>query len=210
MNVLRWVGCLLILKVTIDILKNYPGYLPPDFTTDFLRGRESEFFGVYQWAFYPHLLAGPLSLVLGMVLLSKRIRQHYPRWHRRVGKLQVACTLLVLVPSGFWMAFYAQEGLSVKIAFALLAIATGMTTWFGWNAAVRKEFAKHRLWMLRSYVLLCSAVFLRLIGGAFVITGIEEEWTYRMAAWVCWLVPLAVFELTRIGTKKRKRVPITQ
>ncbi len=207
---LRWVVCLLIFKVTVDIVKIYPGYLPPDFTTDFLRGRKNEFFGAYQWAFYPHLIAGPLSILLGMVLLNERIRQQFPRWHSRLGKLQVACILLFVAPSGFWMSLYAQAGLSVKIAFALLAIITGLSTWFGWRAAVRREFEKHRLWMCRSYVLLCSAILLRLIGGAFVIAGIEEEWTYRMAAWVSWLVPLGIFELTRKSFEKRKQISATE
>ena len=75
---------------------------------------------------------------------------------------------------------------------------------------MRREFEKHRLWMCRSYVLLCSAILLRLIGGAFVIAGIEGEWTYRIAAWVSWLVPLGIFELTRKGFEKRKQISATQ
>ncbi len=69
---------LLILKVTFSIVQNYPGYLPPDFTAEFLRGRKAYFFGSYRWAFYPHLLAGPVSLVVGMVLLSDRFRAVSP------------------------------------------------------------------------------------------------------------------------------------
>jgi len=197
MTVLRWAVCLLILKVTFDIVKVYPGYWPPDFTVEFLRGRKSEFFGTYQWAFYPHIVAGPISLLLGMLILSERIRQRFPCWHVRLGKLQIACILFFVAPSGFWMSLYARSGLGIKIGFALLAIFTGFSAWFGWRSAVQKKFVKHRIWMWRSYVLLCSAILTRLIGGAFVVTGIDGEWTYYMAAWTSWLVPLGVYELTR-------------
>lgn len=55
----------LVCVVLAGILRNYPRYLPPDFTSDFLLGREDSFHGGYQWAFYAHLAAGPVTLLLG-------------------------------------------------------------------------------------------------------------------------------------------------
>lgn len=202
---LRWAVYLLILKVTFDTVANYADYLPPDFSAVFLRGRKSEFFGAYQWAFYPHIAAGPISLVLGMIILSERIRQRFPRWHTRLGKLQIACILLFVTPSGLWMSFYAQAGLGVKIGFAMLATATGFSAWFGWRSAMQRDFDKHRTWMLRCYVLLCSAIVTRLIGGAFLVTGIDGDWTYYMAAWTSWLVPLGIFEIMRLRNSRQSR-----
>ncbi|MCA9072877.1 MAG: DUF2306 domain-containing protein, partial [Planctomycetaceae bacterium] len=152
----------------------------------------------YSLAFYPHIAVGPITLVLGMLLLSDRFRLRFPGWHARLGKLQVAGILLLLVPSGFWMAFYAQAGWDVKIGFALLALATGLCAAMGWKTALQRRFHHHRLWMWRCYVLLCSAVVTRLLGGFFTITDIGEDWTYLLAAWGSWLVPLGVFEATRI------------
>ena len=202
---LRWAVCLLILKVTFNIVENYPNYLPPDFSAVFLRGRKSQFFGAYQRAFYPHIAAGPITLVLGMIILSERIRQRFPRWHTRLGKVQIACILLFVAPSGLWMSFYAQAGIGVKIGFSMLATATGLSAWHGWRTAVRREFGKHQIWMWRSYVLLCSAIVTRLIGGAFLVTGIDGDWTYYMAAWTSWLLPLGVFEWTVGCFSKRAR-----
>jgi hypothetical protein len=79
--------------------------------------------------------------------------------------------------------------------FALLAVATGACAFFGWRAAVQRRFADHRQWMLRCYLLLCSAVVLRLIGGLASVTHIGGEWSYPLAAWASWLVPLAGFEM---------------
>lgn len=196
--VLQIAVCLLILKVTFNIVQNYPDYLPPDFSAVFLRGRKSEFFGSYQWAFYPHIAVGPLTLILGMLLVSDRFRKKFPGWHRRFGKLQILLVLGFLAPSGFWMAFYAQAGMGVKVGFALLALVTGWTAWQGWRTAIKRRFQSHCIWMWRCYVLLCSAVVTRLIGGTFTVTGVDGEWTYYLAAWGSWLVPLAVFEVSRL------------
>jgi hypothetical protein len=102
--------------------------------------------------------------------------------------------LLLVVPSGFWMALYAQGDLAVKVGFAALAAATGICAALGWRSAVRRQFGRHSLWMQRCYLLLCSAVVTRILGGTFLVAGIDGEWTYYTAAWVSWLVPLAVFE----------------
>lgn len=196
--VLRILVCVLILKVTAAVLVNYRDYLPADFNSDFLRGREAYFAGGYQWAFYAHIAVGPVVLILGLAQLSDRFRQQYPRWHRNLGKLQIASILLVLAPSGVWMAFYAETGALAGASFALLAAATALTAWCGWRAAVGRRFAHHRLWMMRCYLLLCSAVVIRVIGGAVSVTGIQGDWTYPLASWVSWLVPLATFEVLQL------------
>ena len=196
--VLRWLLRVLILKVTITVILNYGDYLPPDFNSDFLRGRQAYFAGSYQWAFYGHIAAGPCVLVLGMIQLSERLRLRYPWWHRSLGKLQIASILLVLTPSGLWMAFYAETGAVAGVAFASLSAVTAATAWCGWRAAVRRRFAAHRLWMGRCFLLLCSAVVIRVISGIVIVTGIQGDWTYPLAAWVSWLAPLAVFERLRL------------
>jgi len=189
---------LLILKVTASIVANYVDYWPPDFTAEFLRGRKATFFSRYQWAFYPHILSGPLTIILGMVLMSARFRQQFPSWHRRLGRVQVCTVLFVLAPSGFWMAWFAQAGLGVQLGFAALSLATGISVWNGWLYAMKRDFAQHQIWMTRCYLLLCSAIVTRIIGGFFIVTEIDGDWTYYMAAWPSWLVPLVIYEVNRI------------
>src|SRR5262245_43415901 len=93
-RVLVGVAVVLVLRVTLGVVVGYRDYLPPDFDADFLLGREGYFFGAYAWAFYSHLVAGPTTLVVGTILVSTRFRRWAPKWHRRLGKLQVACILL--------------------------------------------------------------------------------------------------------------------
>lgn len=186
----------LIVKVNINIISNYHNYLPtPDFSSDFLRGREPYFWGPYRWAFTAHILSGPLALILGLVLVGERFRSRFPSWHRRLGRVQVACVLLLVTPSGLGMAYYAAAGPVAAVGLAALAIATAACAALGARAAMRRRFADHRRWMWRCYLLLCSAVVLRLLGGLATVAGVTVPWFDPLAVWMCWLVPLTAFEL---------------
>lgn len=191
-------AALLICKVIVSVVIGYRDYFPPNFRADFLLGRSAYFWGPYSWAFYVHLVSGPATLLLGTMLISERFRRLAPRWHRRLGRAQVLGILLLLVPSGLWMARYAATGAVAGAGLAALAIATGAFAAMGWRAAVRRRFDGHRRWMWRTYLLLCSAVVIRLIGGLATVCQFDALWLYPLAAWGSWLVPLLVFEAWRL------------
>lgn len=200
-DVARWLvlaAALLIWKVTASAVYEYRHYFPPNFAADFLRGREAYFFGPYRWAFYVHLVSGPLSLILGTILISDRFRARWPRWHRRLGRTQGICVLLLVVPSGLWMARYAATGALAGAGLAALAIATAVCVTLGWRAAVQRRFAAHRRWMWRTFLLLASAVVIRIIGGLATVTDFDAPWLYPASCWGSWLVPLAINELASV------------
>jgi hypothetical protein len=185
---------LLVCKVTLSVVIGYRDYLPPNFQSEFLLGREAYFFGAYGGAFYVHLVSGPATLLLGTILLSDRFRTRARAWHRRLGRVQGACVLLALVPSGLWMAGYAATGTVAALGLGSLAVATAVCVLLGWRAAVTRRFADHRRWMLRTYMLLLSAVVIRLMGGAATAIGFDALWLYPLSCWASWLVPLAAYE----------------
>ena len=195
LRVLRLLACVLILKVTLSVVLGYRDYLPPDFASDFLRGRQAYFFGPYQWAFYSHIAAGPVTILLGLILISEQFRTRYRKWHRVLGKTQVLLVLFALVPSGLWMAPYAETGAIAAAGFFTLSLATGVCVLVGWRMAVQRRFTEHRRWMSRCFLLLCSAVVLRLFGGLVTVMGVGAAGSYPLAAWASWLAPLVVFEL---------------
>ncbi len=198
-HVLKVLTCLLILKIIVVVILSYRDYMPPNFGSDFLHGRGSYFAGCYRWAFYAHITSGPCSLLLGMILINQRFRQRFSMWHRSLGRIQVLCVLCLVTPSGLWMACYAETGAIAGFGFAALAAATATCVVFGWRSAVKRRFAEHRRWMLRCFVLLCSAVVLRLIGGLAKFFAVEAEWVYPIAAWTSWLVPLVAFEWRNVA-----------
>lgn len=209
LRVLTLLVGLLILKVTGAVVLGYQNYFPPNFGSDFLNGREAYFFGSYRWAFYTHIASGPCSLILGMMLISERFRLRFPRWHRLLGRIQVACVLLLVTPSGLWMAYYAVAGPVAGVSLAALALMTGMCVVLGWRSAVKRHFAEHRRWMWRTFLLLCSAVVLRLFGGLATVMGVSATWFDPLATWMSWLLPLLVFELIQWARWRTKR-PSTQ
>lgn len=129
-----------------------------------------------------------------------------PAFHRGLGKTHIAAVLLLLTPSGLWMAPYAMEGVVPAAGFATLAMATGVCAALGWRMAVARRFSEHRRWMERTFVLLASAVVLRVIGGASEVWGLEGA--YPWAAWLSWLVPLGVLELLRLPRVRSLFVPV--
>jgi uncharacterized membrane protein len=214
-HILTFLAGVLIVKIVISIVSNYHNYVPPNFTSDFLRGREHFFFGAYQWAFYAHMISGPVSLILGLILISEKFRTRFPSWHRCLGRFQVACVLLLVTPSGLWMAYYAAAGPIAGVGLATLAIATAICVSQGASAAVARRFTDHRRWMWRCYLLLCSAVVLRLIGGLATVTGVTATWVDPLAAWISWLAPLSAFELREWSRRDslepdRRRAPVAQ
>lgn len=193
-RILTFLSAVLVVRVLAGILANYPSYAPPDFGSDFLRGREGHFWSWYRWAFYVHILSGPVSLILGLVLVNETARAWSPKWHRRLGWAQVGCVLLLVTPSGLAMARHAAAGPIAAAGLGTLAIATGACAAIGARAAMTRRFGDHRRWMWRCDLLLCSAIVLRLIGGLATVAEWYAPWVDPLATWACWLVPLAAFE----------------
>jgi uncharacterized membrane protein len=193
---LRWMAVLLIVKVTGSILANYRDYFPPDFASLFLEGRENRFWGTYSVFFYIHILASPLVLVSGLILFFERIRMSHGRLHRSLGRIHVFTILVFVIPSAMVMSADAFAGWRAGLSFFVLSLLTGTFAVLGVLQARRRRFASHRRWMFRCYVLLCSAIVLRMISGAASVIGFDDpETAYYLAAWASWIVPIAICEI---------------
>lgn len=178
------------------ILANYVDYFPPNFNSLFLQGRESTFVGAYLAAFYIHIFSAPVVLFNGLILLSDYVRRRHADWHRWLGRLQVAVLLFFVLPSGLVMSRHAFGGPLAGLSFVVLSVVTGGCAIAGVVYARRRRYQQHRRWMLRCYVLICSAVVLRLMSGAVSLIAVSSpEPAYVLAAWGSWLLPLAMFEI---------------
>jgi hypothetical protein len=193
---LRWLAVVLILRVLVVILANYPDYFPPNFDSLFLQGREATFGGAYRAAFYVHILSAPFVLFIGLILLSAQVRRRHGGWHRWLGRVQVVVLLFFVLPSSVVMSRHAFGGWPAGLSFLLLSAATASCAIVGVVYACRRRYNLHRRWMLRTYVLICSAVALRLISGTAGLVGVPSpEQAYVFAAWSSWLLPLAACEV---------------
>lgn len=196
LSILRCVLVLLLLRVVVSIVANYPDYFPPNFDSLFLEGRETTFQGLYRVAFYIHIFVGPFVLISGLILLSESVRQRFGKLHRMLGRVQVAMLVCLLLPTSLVMSQHAFGGWAAGLSFAALSLLTGICAILGVKYARERKFAQHRRWMLRTFILLCSAVVLRLISGMLDTLKVPHpETAYIVASWCSWLIPLVVFEV---------------
>lgn len=195
-RLLGGLAALLVVRTLVSIVANYPDYFPPNFDSLFLQGREATFHGVYRVAFYIHILTSPFVLLSGLILLSETVRRRSPRFHRILGRWHVGILLVLMLPSGMAMCRHAFAGWPAGLSFVLLSIATGTCAVMGVVRARQRHFDLHRYWMSRCYLLICSAVALRLISGSIgLFETTNATGAYIVAAWASWLIPLAMLEI---------------
>ena len=191
------VAVVLVVRVTVSIVLGYVDYFPLNFYSEFLTGRKSYFFGPYQIAFWIHIVCSPLVILSSLWLLSGAMRRRFPRFHRRLGRVHVLVVLCLVAPTGLWMSFYALTGMWAGSAFALSSIATFVCALMGWRSAMARKFAEHQRWMTRCFLLLCSAIVLRVLSGAATVLQSEAIITYPVFAWVSAIAPVSVYEVVR-------------
>ncbi len=171
-------------------------YMPYNTDVGFLRIKQ-QYIDIDQWriAFFIHVYASIWVLMAGFTQFSKRLQRNKPRLHRSLGYVYVLNILLVTGPAGLLMGFYANGGLSSRIAFVLLAVLWIYFTAMAIVKARQGEYTAHRNFMIRSYALTLSALTLR--AWKYAITNTVElppMDVYRVVAWVGWGLNLLIAE----------------
>jgi hypothetical protein len=187
---------MLFVKVLLSILYQYQWYFPADFEqAAFLLDRKKMFVGAYRFAFYVHIIASPVAVVVGLGLMISGGRSRFQKAHRWAGRLVVLIAVFFVAPSGVVMSTQAFSGPIAGLGFASLAVATAGTAAAAYCFARRRKFMQHQKWATRCFILLCSPFLLRLMTGAAFVTDVESVLTYRLSAWLSWLAPWAVYEI---------------
>ncbi len=195
-GVLKFTAAVLVLYFSALILTPFPHYLPPDFERGFLRNKAEGFYSSgYFLGFYAHIASAPLAILCGTLNLSHSLRRRLPQLHRKLGKLYVVLVLCFAAPGGAIMSTRAFGGMSSTVCFALISVAAWWFTWKAWQAAKARRFAAHGRWMCRSYLMMCSAITLRLIHFLMQPLELDPTLTYQWAAWLSWLPALVIFEI---------------
>src|SRR5688572_6440362 len=66
---------------------------------------------LWNLAFYIHLPTGVLCLLTPLFLLSKAYFKNLHQLHQSIGKIYVWVTLLLVCPTGMYLAVYAKGGI---------------------------------------------------------------------------------------------------
>ena len=123
-----------------------------------------------------------------------------------MGYIYVINILLVTGPAGLLMSFYANGGITSKIAFVLLSFLWIYFTAVALFKAIKKQFIAHRIFMIRSFALTLSAVSLRcwkVLIATFTDMPLMDR--YRLIAWLGWVLNLIIAEWYIYNYVKKKK-----
>ena len=182
-------------------------YIPAQTDVAFLQLKQ-EYIHITEWriAFFVHVYSSLLALLAGFTQFSKKLLKQRPKLHRALGYTYVINVLMITGPAGLLMSFYANGGISSRIAFVLLSSLWISTTAIALYKAIKKDFRAHRFFMIRSFALTLSAVTLRIWKVLLAnYTELPPMDRYRIIAWLGWTLNLLVAELIILYYIKKKR-----
>jgi uncharacterized membrane protein len=147
----------------------------------------------YLW-FMVHVVASPVSLAVGVLLLWPGMRSRAPGLHRWSGRVY-ALSVLVGGLSAVAMAPGANGGWLAEVGFTLVGLVWIGVTGYAVYLARTRQFAAHRRWMIRSYALTFASITLRLQLLPFQLAGISYLDMIPYLVWTSWPLNALIAEL---------------
>jgi len=183
-------------------------YIPVKNDVAFLQLKQ-EYIHITEWriAFFTHVFSSMMVLIAGFTQFSSTFLKKWPKIHRKLGYVYVINILLVTGPAGLLMSFYANGGVSSRVAFVLLAVLWILFTAIALYKAVKRNFVAHRIFMIRSFALTLSAITLRIWKVILAhYTDIPPMDRYRLIAWLGWVLNFLIAEWYIYQFVKRKKL----
>lgn len=159
-----------------------------------------EYLWPWRYALWLHLFGGLSALLIGPIQLWLGLTQRRLAIHRRLGKAYLLAVGISLTGASYLIV--QEIGTEWVFAGGLLGLACAwtITTGCGYVAIRRGHTDQHREWMIRSYVVASAFVFFRVFvdllhaAGVHSVAGTQTPEELKIAAWLCWAVPLLVTE----------------
>lgn len=120
-----------------------------------------------------HVLLAAIVTTGGLAQLVPAIRKRWPGLHRWNGRLffSIACFMAL---NGLWLTWGRQTFLNVTsgVASSINAVLILLFVGKAWQVALRRDFASHRRWALRAFMVVNGVWFLRVgIMGWILASG---------------------------------------
>ncbi len=156
-----------------------------------------------------HIGGGTSALCVGLLQVWLGLTGRTGRWHRYLGRAYVIAVLIGSI-GAFYMAVTMPPPWGAY-AFGLdgLGMAWVVTTAIAYFAIRRGALARHRSWMIRSYLVTFGFVTFRIINLTLVKLGVgNEDSQTGAAAWLCWTIPLLLAEIGLRWSRSRRASPL--
>ncbi|MGQ0457613.1 MAG: DUF2306 domain-containing protein [Hyphomicrobium sp.] len=138
--------------------------------------------------FRAHMATSAVALLLAPVVIGFR---HHPQTHRMLGRVLGAFVVfggLTALP----VALFSHSGAVARVGFFTQGVVW-MTLLVMGVAAIRGgHVARHRTLMLAMVAVTTGAVWFRVMIGAAILLKAPFEPVYAAAAWLGWIIPLAL------------------
>lgn len=154
----------------------------------------------WRYALWAHLAGGMTALLLGPIQLWLGLTHRRLALHRLLGKAYLWAAGVSLTGASYLIAREIRTDWVFASGLLGLAIAWTVTTGCGYLAIRRGHRLQHREWMIRSYVVACAFLFFRIFVDVLHAAGLQSPATtgtpeeLKLAAWLCWSVPLVLTE----------------
>lgn len=150
-----------------------------------------------------HVACGLVCLPAGLALLTRPIRLHWPGLHRRLGKIYAGLVLLVMVPTGVYLAPYSKFGWASGSGFVASAAIMVLATVVAIRAVTVGDERLHRTAALHSYAQVASAISFRVYHLVFQFLQLPYESNYVASVWLSVVGNAALAELAIRVTLER-------
>ena len=153
-----------------------------------------------------HVIGGSIALIMGPWQFWIALRTPFRPVHRWTGRVYLAGVALAAI-SGFYLVLYSPL-IAFGAGLLALDVAWVISTVMAYVAIRKRRIAKHREWMIRSYVLTLAFVSVRF----WLLLAMSHELgdptvVVPAVGWVSWIAPLVLVEMIlRRGRSRSARV----
>lgn len=140
----------------------------------------------------PHVIGAGIGILVGLLQFSSTIRRRWPVFHRRLGwGYVIGCA--IGAPAAIGLAVHSDCAVC-RPALGSLAIYWFGATFVAFALARRRDFMRHRQFMIRSFVAMNVFVIIR-IAYKTPIPGLDAIEHRIVAEYVSCFVPLLATEV---------------
>jgi uncharacterized membrane protein len=160
-----------------------------------------------------HIVAATVFAIVGAFQFSTGLRRRRPGWHRRAGRALVVAGLVVAL-SALWLnQFHPRADATREVLYPLrlaFGVAMVVTILLALAAIRRRDVARHRAWMMRSYAIgLVAGTQVITLGVGGVLLG-DADLVTALLMGAAWVVNLKVAEwiIRRPGGRRPRRTSV--
>jgi uncharacterized membrane protein len=168
-----WAGVIFLALVGIASVVHRAWFLRELLTTGHRPSADPIVAGFAQHPFLTlvHIVPGALFMLLGPLQFVNGIRQRRPALHRWMGRTFLVCSVVIGISALVMGLIMPIGGANESAAIAVFGSLFLFALWRAYRHIRRREFARHREWMIRGFAIGLAVATIRPIVGIFFATS---------------------------------------